>query len=45
MGSKKMKGRGLSKWPITHGGTGSDMVLPLLLLWVLVPISVVPVPI
>ena len=51
-GFKKMRGKGLFKWPITHGdigtskcGTSTNMVLSLFSLWVPVPINVVPIPI
>ena len=50
-GFKKMRGKWLFKWPITHCGTGTSKCgtgtkspLPLFSLWVLVPLDLVSVP-
>ena len=49
-GFKKMRGKGLFKWPITHGGIdtnksgiGTKSPLPFFSLWVPVPLDLVPV--
>ena len=43
-GFKKMRGKGLFKWPITHSSTGTNMLLHLISASVPVPIRVVPIP-